>query len=153
MVQSQADSAAPSIASGDACLTWPGRYCWTVTAGTVPHALGTVWSSPGWNVVISPPGTTGAGADLPGTTTAAVTPPARTTRPAAMISQRRRRRAAARRAWPRAEGRRVRPGPLRELLLLVRPGGTGRRLPSSGTGRACRTDRGQVGPRRRVLLP
>ena len=47
MVQSQADSAAPSIASGDACLTWPGRYCWTVTAGTVPHALGTVWSSPG----------------------------------------------------------------------------------------------------------
>ena len=50
-----------------------------VAAGTDRHAFGTCWSSPGWKVVISAPGTTGAGAGPPASSTPAITPPAAAT--------------------------------------------------------------------------
>src|SRR5712691_7226596 len=80
-VQSQADSADPLTGSGDATLAVPGRYCCTVAPGTARHASGTWRSSPGWNVVISAPGVTGAGpAPPPVSSTTASTVPATTTR-------------------------------------------------------------------------
>ena len=76
MLQLQADSAGPPTGSGDATLTFPGRNCWTVPAGTESHASGTCWNSPGRKLVMSALGTTGAGPGPPPSTSPTTVAPA-----------------------------------------------------------------------------